>query len=568
MGKNYDVFSNEVRLFKKDGEIIWVRDNGKIIFDRNGDTAYINGVLEDITERILAEKVLKNYERIFATSSDHMALIDKNYVYLVVNDTYLKGQNKKREEIIGHSVPELFGEDVFRLKQKPNIDRCLTGEIIDYKLWIDFPTLGRLFMDVKHYPYFESDGTISGYVVNARDITKQKEAEDQKQKLEEQLQQAQKMEAIGTLAGGIAHDFNNILSVIMGYTDMTLKDHSNDEGVVHNLKRVMRASDRAKEMVEQILAFSRKSEQTMKSIDIGDVINETIDFLRSSIPTTIDIKYYIEKKLGLIFGNATQINQILMNLCTNAAYAMNERGGVLEICLKEVELDQDSLFKIDLDPGIYQNLTISDTGIGMSEEILERIFEPYFTTKQIDEGTGMGLAVIYGIVKNHGGIINVDSTPGKGTIFNVYFPVLETGETEELKTDQNPVIMGKGERVLFVDDEIILEELGTEMLKKLGYRVESRNSSIEALKAFKANPDKFDIVITDMTMPNMTGVNLAMEIHKINPDIPVVLCTGFSNEINKKNYKSKGISVLIMKPVIQSELGKAIRGVLDRSLRQ
>jgi signal transduction histidine kinase/ActR/RegA family two-component response regulator len=392
-----------------------------------------------------------------------------------------------------------------------------------------------------------------------------KEIEERKT-LESQLVQAQKMEAIGTLAGGIAHDFNNILGVIMGYTELNLNDNTNPKKRIKNLQHVMKASIRAKEMVQQILAFSRKDEKTMISVNVENIIKETASFLRSTIPTTIDIKFNFEKDSGQIFGNATQINQVLMNLCTNAAYAMKENGGVLEICLKKVKLDKGNSILSGLQSGDYLQLTVSDTGTGMSKEIVERIFEPYFTTKAVNEGTGMGLSVIFGIVKNHRGDIKVYSEPGKGTIFNIFFPKLDAVNKENIQIEVKQDIRGNNERILFLDDEKTLAELGTHILTNLGYHVKSITSSIEALELFTADPDKYDLVITDMTMPDMTGVKLASEIHKIRPDISVILCTGFSDGVNKENYKDKGISALIMKPVVKRELADAIRGVLDKKI--
>ncbi len=423
------------------------------------------------------------------------------------------------------------------------------------------------YLETTKVPFELSDTKAPALLGVAVDITQRINIKKEKEKLEKQLQQSQKMEAIGTLAGGIAHDFNNILGVIMGYTELTLDDPTNTKNIIKNLQKVMKASERAKEMVQQILVFSRKDEQIMESVNIKKIIEEVYSFLRSSIPTTIDIKYKSEEDLGLIFGNATQINQILMNLSTNAVHAMKENGGVLEIGLKGIILDKDMANLIDLEPGRYQQLYVSDTGTGINKEIIGRIFEPYFTTKEVGEGTGMGLSVIYGIMKTHKGTIKVYSESGKGTVFNLYFPVLDFNKTEIQQKNQAITFQGNNEMILFVDDEIFLTELGSKMLKSLGYRVESRTSSLEALEAFKAKPDKFDLIITDMTMPALTGINLAREIHKINPTIPVILCTGFSNQIDRDNYKAKGINALIMKPIIKSQLSKTMREVLDEKVK-
>ncbi len=541
------------------------------------DDPIINGVIanyRDITERKQVEEKLRESE-FFFKESQRAALIGSYQSEFYPRDVWITSE----------VCDDIFGIDDTYEKTVKGWTELLHPESADEMIsYVTDEVIGRGIPFNKEYKIVrhsdsetrwvhglgvtieDKTGRTTGLIGTIQDITEKKDIEIEREKLKNQLQQAQKMEAIGTLAGGIAHDFNNILGVIMGYTELTMDDLTDTKKVIINLQRVMKASERAKEMVQQILAFSRKDEQTMISVNIGEIIKETASFLRSTIPTTIEIKFNIEEDCGQIFGNITQINQVLMNLCTNAAFAMKEKGGVLEISLKEVVLDKESSILAGLQFGVYQQLTVSDTGTGMNQEIIERIFEPYFTTKDVDEGTGMGLAVIYGIIKSHSGDIKVYSEPGKGTVFNVYFPVPDSDNTEKLAstdTDQTAV-MGNNEKILFVDDDVSLVELGTQVINRLGYQVHSRSSSIEALEAFKADPDKYDLIITDMTMPNMTGVKLASEIHKIRPDIPVILCTGFSSGINKDNYKVQGISALIMKPVIKRELAEAIRDVLDR----
>lgn len=486
--------------------------------------------------------------------NDKGAPID--YIFIDINDAFTKLTNLKRENIIGKKLtevlPDIENDTVDWISTYGQV--VLTGNSINFENYSE--TLKKWY-SILAYKMDEEQ-----FAVLIHDVTKRKQIELTLKKSKEQLVQAQKMEAIGILAGGIAHDFNNILGVIMGYTELTLDSPEVTKVTIKNMKRIMSASERAKDMVKQILAFSRKDDQTMMSVNIGKIIKEVIVFLRSSIPTTIEIEVDIEKDLGLVFGNATQINQVLMNLCTNASYAMKDDGGVLKIDLKEVVLDKESAAFLSLEPGIYQQLIVSDNGIGISKEIIDRIFEPYFTTKGINEGTGMGLAVIYGIMKSHKGSINVYSEQGKGTVFNVYFPLMDIDKPEK-KTDViHETFIGNNESILFVDDEIALVELGEQMLKNLGYRVDKRTSSIEALEAFKFNSDKYDLIITDMTMPNMTGVQLASEIHKIRSDVPIILCTGFSDRISKNNYTEKGISALVMKPILKSELSKVIQKIL------
>jgi signal transduction histidine kinase len=383
----------------------------------------------------------------------------------------------------------------------------------------------------------------------------------------ERLRQAQKLEAIGTLAGGIAHDFNNILGAIIGYTELAKDDIPDDSLANDNLGQVLAAAQRAKEMVLQILTFSRKTKEERKMVRFGEIIEEAVKFLRSTLPTTIDISLSIEEKLSPIQANPTQLHQVIMNISTNAAHAMRKKGGELKIELKEINHYPGGCGSgiESLAPGKYQHLVISDTGHGMSPGILKRIFEPYFTAKKIGEGTGMGLPVVHGIVKGHGGEITVDSKPGQGSTFHVFLPVIrkkETLEQEQKEEQLSPAQLGS-ECILFVEDEQMLRELGQKILEKLGYRVTAAANGAEALEYFQKSPDPFDLVITDMAMPQMTGLQMAKECKKIKPGIPVILCTGFSDQVDDKNFESQGIDAFAMKPLRMQEIAKIIRKVLE-----
>jgi PAS domain S-box-containing protein len=397
-----------------------------------------------------------------------------------------------------------------------------------------------------------------------RDISELKSAQEEREQLKTQLIQAQKMEAIGTLAGGIAHDFNNILGAIIGYAEMALYDTQKDSMEHYNIDQVLKAGHRAKDLVKQILAFSRKSEQDKSVISSTPIIKEVLKLLRASLPTTIEIKQNIEPNVDPIFADPTQIHQVIMNLCTNSAHAMEDTGGILQVSLGNFELTAPQASQYpELNPGPYVKLSISDTGHGMDAATMDRIFDPYFTTKAQDKGTGMGLAVVHGIVKGHGGGIHVQSTPDGGTRFDILFPIMEKqiiSETEELKT-----LPTGNEHILFIDDEDILIDLGKNMLKKLGYRVEILTQPVEALEVFRARPDKFDLVISDMTMPNMTGDTLAMELMKIRPDIPVIICTGYSERMDDQRAQELGIKGLIMKPFTIRSLSKTVRNALDQN---
>lgn len=391
-----------------------------------------------------------------------------------------------------------------------------------------------------------------------RDIT-------EKKRLQQQLAQSQKMEAVGTLAGGIAHDFNNILGMISGYLDLTIDELEEGSRPRQNLERVITASNRAKELVKQILTFSRQSSQERKPLNISFIVKEALKLLRSTLPSTIEIRQDIAAESSIVLAEPTQMHQVIMNLCTNAAYAMRESGGVLELGLHEIRLDAASAGVYDnLNPGRYLRLTAADTGPGIDPAIIKRVFEPYFTTKKTGQGTGMGLAVAHGIVKNHGGDIAVQSEPGRGTVFHVLLPFAEGVKEVPERLMPGGIPTGRDERILFVDDEPLLVEVGQLLLEMLGYRVTAKSGSLEAFDVFSAAPDDFDLILTDLTMPNMTGLQLARKIKEIRPDIPIVLCTGFSETITSGQIASMGVADFLMKPIDKKSLAHAIRRVLDK----
>ena len=370
------------------------------------------------------------------------------------------------------------------------------------------------------------------------------------------------MESIGTLAGGIAHDFNNMLGIIVGNTELAMDDVPDWNPARHNLEEIRTAGMRARDMVKRIMAFSRQTPLEMKPVRISPIIKESLKLLRSSIPTTIEIQQNISIESDTIRADPTQINQVLINLCTNAAHDMGEKGGILEVSLKNIEMDEESaIHYYKLSSGKYVRLTVSDTGNGIEPKILKRIFDPYFTTKGVGEGSGMGLSVVHGIVKSHGGGISVGSEPGKGTIFHILFPCIEDKPEPEVEIAVE--ITGGNERILFVDDEKAMVDAIRPMIERLGYKLTARTSSIEALEVFRANPGRFDLVITDFTMPNMTGMELAKALFKLRSDIPVILCTGYSEHINENKAKAIGVRAFLMKPVALSEIANTIRKVLD-----
>ncbi len=393
------------------------------------------------------------------------------------------------------------------------------------------------------------------------DITERKQAEEERKRLEDWLRQSQKMEAIGTLAGGIAHEFNNVLMVMIGFTQMAIDDISPATPLYQNLQEVLTAGKRAKDLVRQILTFSRKSDHKRIPVPLPSLVHATLTLLRASLPTTIAIQQHIAPEAGAVLADPTQIHQILLNLCTNAEHAMREMGGILAIGLDHVEVDDAfAVSRPELQVGPHVRLTVRDTGHGMPPEVVERIFDPFFTTKGIGEGTGMGLAIVHGIVTSHGGAITVESRPGHGTTFAVYLPRITAAAESEVYPEMS-LPHGTG-CILFVDDEETLARLGQGMLQRLGYDVVARTSSTKALEAFRAMPERFDLVITDQTMPHMTGEMLVKELQRIRPDIPIILCTGFSHVMHAEKAQALGIEAFLMKPVIARDLAVTIQQVL------
>jgi signal transduction histidine kinase len=394
-------------------------------------------------------------------------------------------------------------------------------------------------------------------------IRERREAEEVKERLEAQLANAQKMEAIGTLAGGIAHDFNNILGIIIGNTELALEDIPGWNPAHENLEEIRAAAHRAKDVVRQILTFSRQPEKSLTPMNIGPVISEAILLLRSSFPSTITIRPNIEKHLYPVKSEPAQINQVLINLCTNAAHAMGEAGGTLDVNLVNVDLEEEDMKTYpDLAPGRHVRLTVSDTGHGMDPEMLNRIFDPYFSTREVGDGAGMGLAVVQGIVLNHHGTIQVTSSPGKGSSFHVLIPAV-TAEPED-HAGERPELPKGTERIFFIDDEPSMVKAYKPLLTRLGYQVTASTDSREALATFSKHPESFDLVITDQTMPEMMGEDLAAAFLHIRPDIPIVLCTGFSERIDKEKALRMGIRAFMMKPVSMHEMARILRDVLDR----
>jgi PAS domain S-box-containing protein len=396
------------------------------------------------------------------------------------------------------------------------------------------------------------------YTRMEHELAERKRAERESRDMERQLRRAQKMEAMGTLAGGIAHDFNNILGAILGYTELALFEVPADSAARKKMSQVMRAGHRARDLVRQILLFSRESREDRELIAMGPVVKEAVKLLRATLPATIAVERLVEGELGPVMGNPTEIHQIVMNLCTNAGHAMEETGGTLRVSLAGVELDGEAA--PPLPAGRYVRLAVRDDGPGMDPETLERIFDPYFTTKNPAKGTGLGLSIVHRIVETMGGAIQARSEPGDGAEFTAFFPEAQAeGASPPAAVPFSP---GNGERVLFVDDEPALAELGREMLDRMGYRTDICDHPEGALRRFSKAPDRYDLVLTDLTMPGMTGDQLCLELRRIRPRLPVVICTGFSERMDEARAKEAGAFALLMKPITLDDLSKTLHKAL------
>ncbi|MBU0665296.1 MAG: PAS domain S-box protein [Proteobacteria bacterium] len=526
------------------------------IFDGNGNLIQIIEYCLDISERKQGEEERRRLVTAIEQGIDSVVITDRDGIIQYVNPGFEKVTGYSKEEAIGQNPrilqsgkqDALFYQEMWRTLTS---GKAWRGDLINKK------KDGTLFEEeVSITPVLNEAGEIINYVAVKRDVTGEMQ-------LEKQLRQAQKMEAIGTLAGGIAHDFNNILAPILGYSELALARISPGDPLVADLQQVITAAMRAKDLVQQILAFSRQAPQEKKPLQPHLVVKEALKLLRASLPSTIEIREEIPAECGAILADPTQFHQIVMNLCTNAYHAMRETGGVLRVRLAKITIDDASRVpSVDLARGDYVVLEISDTGCGMEQKTLAHIFDPYFTTKGKGEGTGLGLAVVHGIVKSYQGHITVYSEPGKGTHFHVYLPRI--AETHPL-TEANHIeaIPTGTERLLVVDDEAVITTMLEVILQGLGYQVRSSSNSLEALALIDQDPMAFDLLITDMTMPHLTGFELAHKALAIRPDLPIILCTGFSELINKEQAQALGIRAYLMKPVSMRELGQKVREVLD-----
>ena len=544
----------ETVQIRKDGSLIPVEVNASFLSREKKN--FIVSVVRDISERraqtqaLLGEK--NKLESLLATLSDGITVQDTDFRVLYQNKVHVDKQGV-------HT-----GEYCYQAYQNRDTicDGCLLVQsFADGKVHRRETTApgehGVIHLEVTSSPMKDTAGNIIAGIESVRDITAQK-------KLEEQLSQAQKMEAIGTLAGGISHDFNNILTPILGYSELALTRITPDNPLTSDLRQITRAALRARDLIQQILAFSRQAPQERKSLQPYLVIKEALKLLRASLPATIEIREEISTDDGAILANPTQLHQIILNLCTNAYHALRESGGILGVRLSQTSIGKgESKFaNSELTPGNYMHLEISDTGYGMERKTLERIFEPYFTTKDTGEGTGLGLSMVHGIVKSHQGQITVYSEPGHGTCFHIYLPLITEAPTMDESVLTSPLPAGS-ERLLVVDDEEAITTMLETILTQLGYHLTAINNSQMALALIEQAPMAFDLLLTDMTMPHLTGFELAQKALAVRADLPVILCTGFSELVNKEQAQALGIRAYLTKPVSMQELSQTVRKVLD-----
>ncbi|MFH1115163.1 MAG: PAS domain S-box protein [Pseudomonadota bacterium] len=544
----------DVRMQRKDGSCFPAELDARVAIFR--DEPAIQVWVRDISWRKQAEEERLLLVTAIEQAAELIVIFDRRGRIRYINPAFTKVTGYTREEILGRHTRILRPG----LRKDP-LYRAMWENLANGRVWS-----GRLMYRRRDGNQLEVEGAVSpvrdearkiaSYVAVVRDVTNEVA-------LEKQLRQAQKLEAIGTLAGGIAHDFNNILYVISGFTQLAQDDTNAGQRAHRNLGHVLDATERARDLVNQILTFCRRSEQEKKPILLAPIVKEVCKFLRASTPSTMAIRYNIGQELGRVMADPTQMHQVLMNLCTNAAQAMGEKGGILEVDLQQAQTGSE-LIAQNRPPTQtpYLKLTVSDTGQGMPPELLERIFEPYFTTKKQGEGTGLGLAVVHGIVESHGGTITVESGPGSGTVFRVCLPVIpETADQEIPEPEQVP--SGR-ERILLVDDEEFIVKMAKEMLERLGYEVVPCTGGMEAAALFRKAPEEFDLLISDLTMPGMSGMELAKELKNLRPGLPVILCTGFSETITEQAVTEAGIGALLMKPIRRSTIAGAIRKVLGK----
>jgi PAS domain S-box-containing protein len=564
-------FDIELQCTTAKGRLFWARVIGHPTF-KDGKCIKMRGTFQDITERKSAEDVLRKTEGRFRilveTIPDLIWLKDKDGVFLACNPMFEGFYGIKEADIIGKTDYDFVDKELADFFIEHDRKAMAAGKPTSNEEWLTFANDGhRALHETIKTPMYDDCGTLIGVLGIARDITERKRAEEERVNLEGQLQQARKLEAIGVLAGGIAHDFNNILSAILGFTELAKNDEPSNQRLQEDLTEIYTAGCRAKELVQQLLTFSRRKKNAPHLLNIPTIVKEVVKFLRSTLPASIEIELKIDENVRPVLADPSQVHQIVMNLCSNAGQAMEEAGGILTIRVSETTpSDQFFASHPGLSPGGYIELIFQDTGTGIPPPIMGSIFDPYFTTKNAGDGTGLGLAVTYGIIRKIGGEIIAESEPGKGSIFTILLPIADRAEQGAESPDSSDVELSRGnERILLVDDEPQILKLTTRILEQYGYTVTTARDGLSALEMFKLNPLGFDLVISDVSMPKLSGDKLALHILAILPTMPILLASGYSKNISEELVMKTGVKGLLNKPVPEEQLLRKVRQVLDEN---
>lgn len=541
-----------------DGQEVYLSTLKTPYMESSGGSTGMIAISRDLTKRIQMEQEVKRLAVAVEQSTESIIITDVNGAILYVNSAFEKITGYSPDEVIG-KTPDMFRSE----KHGDEFYQKLLATISAGSKWEGRITSckkdGNLFdVEATVYPIRDDSGEVLNYVAISQDVT-------QAIAIERQLRQTQKMNAIGELAGGVSHDFNNILTAILGYVALCMNSVDEDSKLYGYLKEIVKAGDRAAKLVRQILTFSRQEEQEFHSVELQTVLEDSISMVKTTIKPKIKVEVDVDEQCGPIRGDTTQIQQIVINLCTNAVHALGKEEGALRVSLKQVELlgKKHGSQVIDLDPGLYASIVVSDTGCGMSPEILERIFEPYYTTKKKGEGTGFGLSIVHGIVTKHHGYITVESEPGKGTTFTVYLPLLIENAEEQKKALDSSTPEGFG-HILFVDDDAAVLAMGREVLESFGYSVSTETNGQRALKLFKRKPEDFDALVSDYSMPEMSGHELIGECLRLRPGLPAILCSGYMEKVEGENLSDLGHAVFMPKPVDWRALSRTLQQEINR----